>query len=107
VIIETLLLRDDVVFHSTTDTPSFWLTHTRDGRLFAFDAHCTYRRCIIKWVYANHRFECPCPGSKYTIDGVVIEGPAPRNLDYYPIEKFDDGTIRVDTRYLLWGAARA
>jgi cytochrome b6-f complex iron-sulfur subunit len=34
-------------------------------------------------VDANGRFECPCHGSKYEVDGTYIEGPAPRSLDRF------------------------
>ena len=37
---------------------------------------CTHLGCIYAWTPANGRFECPCHGSKYRLDGRRIEAPA-------------------------------
>ena len=50
---------------------------------------CTHLGCIYDWTPANDRFECPCHGSKYRLDGRRIESPAPRSLDRFPIEFLD------------------
>ncbi len=44
---------------------------------------CVHLGCLYSWVDANDRFECPCHGSKYTADGITINGPANRNLDVF------------------------
>lgn len=46
---------------------------------------CTHLGCIYSWTPANSRFECPCHGSKYRLDGRRIESPAPRTLDRFKI----------------------
>jgi cytochrome b6-f complex iron-sulfur subunit len=50
---------------------------------------CTHLGCIYAWVPANDRFECPCHGSKYRLDGRRIQGPAPRNLDRFKMTALD------------------
>lgn len=60
----------------------FWLTHGEKG-LVALYKVCTHLGCLYAWVSNNHRFECPCHGSKYQLDGTYIEGPAPRSLDRF------------------------
>ena len=50
---------------------------------------CTHLGCIYAWTEANNRFECPCHGSKYRLDGRRIEAPAPRTLDRFEIEALD------------------
>jgi len=50
---------------------------------------CTHLGCIYAWVSANNRFECPCHGSKYRLDGRRIESPAPRTLDRFLLEALD------------------
>lgn len=60
--------------------PRLWLCHTPAG-LYAFDDYCTHLGCTIKWVPTNQRFECPCHGAKFLLDGTCIGGPARRNLD--------------------------
>jgi cytochrome b6-f complex iron-sulfur subunit len=51
---------------------------------------CTHLGCIYDWNAANQRFECPCHGSKYRLDGRRIESPAPRSLDRFMVEALDD-----------------
>jgi cytochrome b6-f complex iron-sulfur subunit len=55
---------------------------------------CTHLGCIYAWNTANQRFECPCHGSKYRLDGRRIESPAPRSLDRFLVEILDaDGVV--------------
>ncbi len=44
---------------------------------------CTHRGCKVQ--PAGDLLECPCHGSRYTITGEVVKGPAPRNLRPYPV----------------------
>ncbi len=50
---------------------------------------CTHLGCIYAWVDANNRYECPCHGSKYRLDGRRIQDPAPRNLDRFKLVVLD------------------
>jgi cytochrome b6-f complex iron-sulfur subunit len=51
---------------------------------------CTHLGCIYAWVDANNRFECPCHGSKYRLDGRRIHDPAPRTLDRFKMIALDE-----------------
>jgi nitrite reductase/ring-hydroxylating ferredoxin subunit len=51
---------------------------------------CTHLGCIYAWVPTNNRFECPCHGSKYRLDGRRVESPAPRTLDRFYIAALDE-----------------
>lgn len=51
---------------------------------------CTHLGCIYAWNDANERFECPCHGSKYRLDGRRIESPAPRTLDRFKVVAVDE-----------------
>jgi cytochrome b6-f complex iron-sulfur subunit len=66
------------------------LQGTRPG-IVALYTVCTHLGCLYKWVPTNHRFECPCHGSKYNINGTYIEGPTPRSLDRMLIQAVDAG----------------
>lgn len=46
---------------------------------------CTHLGCIYAWNTASDRFECPCHGSKYRLDGRRIQSPAPRTLDRFEV----------------------
>ena len=65
-----------------------------DG-LFAISSVCTHLGCIVS--PTDWGFQCPCHGSKYTLDGKVIAGPAPRPLEWHEIGQQEDGTLVVDT----------
>ena len=51
---------------------------------------CTHLGCIYAWNTANDRFECPCHGSKYRLDGRRVESPAPRTLDRFELSALDE-----------------
>jgi cytochrome b6-f complex iron-sulfur subunit len=70
----------------------FHISHTSDG-LLALYGVCTHLGCLPKWVPTNERFECPCHGSKFELNGGYIEGPAPRALDrFVTTVVYADGT---------------
>jgi len=61
---------------------------------------CTHLGCIYAWNVANQRFECPCHGSKYRLDGRRVESPAPRTLDRFEVSAVDDGGVVLATSEL-------
>lgn len=63
----------------------FWLSYSASG-MVALHKECPARRCLYAWVNNNGRFECPCSGSKFELDGTYIEGPSPRSLDRYELK---------------------
>lgn len=56
---------------------------------------CTHLGCIYSWTPANNRFECPCHGSKYRLDGRRVESPAPRTLDRFSVSAIADDKTTV------------
>lgn len=59
---------------------------------------CTHLGCIYSWTPTNSRFECPCHGSKYRLDGRRIESPAPRTLDRFFVQAIaeDETTVLAE-----------
>ena len=57
----------------------------RDGTLHAVSARCTHMGCIVRWNPAETTWDCPCHGSRFAVDGTVIEGPAVEDLDRHDI----------------------
>jgi glycine/D-amino acid oxidase-like deaminating enzyme/nitrite reductase/ring-hydroxylating ferredoxin subunit len=50
------------------------------GTLHAVSARCTHMGCIVHWNAAETTWDCPCHGSRFAVDGAVIEGPAVDDL---------------------------
>lgn len=86
------------------DTALF-IVRTETGWL-ALDRHTPYEmsvgRCLFAWTEANGRFEDPCSGSKFSLTGQLIDGPAVQNLDQYPITE-NSGELFVDLTTLIPG----
>ena len=81
----------------------FWLVNTDDQGPLALYMVCTHLGCLYKWEQANNRFECPCHGSKFTREGLFIEGPAPRSLDQFVVT-IENGEVAVNTGRRVNGA---
>lgn len=50
------------------------------GAMHLVSAVCTHLGCIVHWNNGEKSWDCPCHGSRFSIDGKVLEGPAYDNL---------------------------
>jgi Rieske Fe-S protein len=50
------------------------------GTPHIFSAVCPHMGCVVRWNGEEKTFDCPCHGSRFTREGVVINGPATANL---------------------------
>src|SRR5699024_5459147 len=53
---------------------------SKQGKLHLVSGVCTHMGCIVHWNNAEESWDCPCHGSRFSIDGEVLEGPAIENL---------------------------
>lgn len=51
-----------------------------DGMLHVVSAVCTHMQCIVAWNGAEQSWDCPCHGSRFSVEGTVLEGPAMTDL---------------------------
>lgn len=73
---------------------AIWVVKKPDGHVTVFAPMCTHLGCSYRWDHEGRRFQCPCHGSAFNIDGRVLSGPAPRPLDELP-SKIENGRLLV------------
>jgi Rieske Fe-S protein len=56
-----------------------------DGHVTMFKAHCTHLGCPLEYNAEERSFDCPCHGSRFSMTGDVLEGPAIK-----PLERVDE-----------------
>src|SRR5579862_6246882 len=78
----------------TVEKTKAWLVRRPDSQVVAFAPQCTHLGCAYHWDSAARNFLCPCHSSRFSIDGNVLSGPAPRPLDRYAV-KIDGGKVRL------------
>jgi len=81
--VRTVLVAERPVFVLRTDT-----------EVRAFSALCTHLQCVVQFSPDHKRFECPCHGGVYAIDGRNLEGPPSRPLDELTVT-IAEGTVIV------------
>ncbi len=74
----------------------FYLARLDDGGFMALYHRCTHLGCTVPWEQAENQFICPCHNSKFDTRGDVLNPPAPRPLDLFPVA-FVEGQVVVDT----------
>jgi cytochrome b6-f complex iron-sulfur subunit len=91
----------------------FYITRVPEG-FFALYWKCPHLGCTVPWApndpvmggppdggdqaFADKgRFKCPCHGSIYNRYGQIIQGPAPRPMDRFPLKIDSTGKITVQT----------
>jgi glycine/D-amino acid oxidase-like deaminating enzyme/nitrite reductase/ring-hydroxylating ferredoxin subunit len=52
-----------------------------DGAVHAVSLRCTHLGCLLRFNAAERSWDCPCHGSRFDVDGAVLEGPAVHPLD--------------------------
>ena len=70
------------------------------GKIYAPTATCTHKNCAVKLkdnaTTKEKEIVCPCHGSKFTINGTSMKGPAKGSLYRYAISVDGNGDIIVN-----------
>jgi Rieske Fe-S protein len=72
-----------------------WLKRIAEKEMIAMSGNCTHAGCRIELYFNGGHFYCPCHGSKFSTDGLVMNGPASEPLKTYACEWVADGTFKL------------
>lgn len=64
----------------TVDGQKIAAYRSEDDEVLAVSAKCTHMGCTIDWNATAKTWDCPCHGSRFTLEGEIVEGPAARPL---------------------------
>ncbi|MCB0020276.1 MAG: Rieske (2Fe-2S) protein [Anaerolineales bacterium] len=78
----------------------FYLSRLEDGGFLAMYRKCTHLGCSVPWEQPDNQFLCPCHASAFDARGDVLNPPAPRALDLFPVI-IEDGVVKVDTGTII------
>ena len=67
------------------------IVRTSETEFAVLSRVCTHNGCGVGYQPSTMSFNCPCHGSRFSIDGGVTNGPATRSLKKY-VSTFDAGT---------------
>lgn len=78
----------------------------RQGNSFkALSAVCTHLGCTVNRIKGDVPYKCPCHGSLFSEEGIVISGPAPRPLHWLAVSQAKDGRLVIETNRKVEGKA--
>ncbi|HUG31772.1 MAG TPA: FAD-dependent oxidoreductase [Acidimicrobiia bacterium] len=60
-----------------------------DGDLHCVSPTCTHLGCTVRWNHAEKSWDCPCHGSRFSVDGEILNGPATDPLQPIVVEPGD------------------
>ena len=60
-----------------------------DGQVHAVSAVCPHMGCLVTWNDGEESWDCPCHGSRFDVDGSVLDTPAIDDLDAVDVSSPD------------------
>jgi len=78
----------------TDDMMSVIVLRSPNGELIALNNTCPHRGCAVSPAPEGETLDCPCHGSRFSIRGKVLQGPATTDLPTYEV-KTEDNQILV------------
>ena len=71
--------RERVVSTKWVKRHGVWVVRA-GGSLFVLEARCTHLGCTPRWEPEDGKFRCPCHGSRFSLEGTTLNGPAEEPL---------------------------
>ena len=65
---------------------SIALYKDESGEIHAVSPACSHIKCQVGWNAAEKSWDCPCHGSRFSVDGELLTGPARKDLQPIRIE---------------------
>jgi menaquinol-cytochrome c reductase iron-sulfur subunit len=79
----------------STEKRTAWVVkEPNTNNVIAYGPQCTHLGCAYHWEMGQGKFVCPCHASIFSIDGKVLDGPAPRPLDRY-VTKIENNRLQI------------
>lgn len=84
------------------------LTRAAASAFAAVSSECAHNGCVVNtFSDSEELIICNCHGSRYTAQGVVVEGPARFNLTPYPVRLVGAGVVEVEVPNIGFALAGA
>lgn len=80
---------------ATDRANKLFLVREPNGGFLALSLTCSHLGCSVVWDELKNQFICPCHASAFDQFGDVINSPAPRPLDFYPVI-IEAGKVKID-----------
>ena len=61
----------------------------QNGKIHALSAACTHLGCVVSWNAAETSWDCPCHGSRFSVYGQILHGPAAKPLEVIQLDEED------------------
>ncbi|MEP6675766.1 MAG: FAD-dependent oxidoreductase [Ferruginibacter sp.] len=62
----------------------------KNHQFHAVNSACTHIKCTVAWNAAEQSWDCPCHGSRFSVDGITLTAPARRDLEKIPLASYVD-----------------
>jgi menaquinol-cytochrome c reductase iron-sulfur subunit len=80
-----------------TEKPVYVARDAR-GELVVLSAVCTHLGCTIPWIEKEKKFVCPCHSGTFELDGRLLSGPPPRDMDRL-VTKVEGGVLKTQYQF--------
>jgi Rieske Fe-S protein len=83
-----------------------FLVHDPKAGIIALYNRDPHLGCRVTWMVERQRFVNPCHGEQYSLTGVCLVGPCPRDLDRFEVIIAEDSEVWISVSKLYFGASR-